>query len=1013
MRWPAAAEPRALVRLLFALGPAVSAIGSPEGAGPGRFLGLPVTRLYSYEEISSITRANYLAFDPMGRLAAIRDGAYVVLNDTAWLDLAEPSPDGVRILQAICDRDGAIYFGGLGIWGKAVVTPTGMIRPVPFRAEATPEWVHRTNFTDILCRAEGVYFRGFNGVVFWDRQSRRHAFLEVVGFRSMFVHEGQVHVSSDHQQVMRLVRTEDGLATAPVSALGSVVIEHAVPLTGGRLLLVTNDRRFLVHAEGRVTAWPNPLAQHTTGRVSALEKLIDGDLAVSIVGSGLYIVSEEGAVRVALNAPEYQSVMDLANNEAGVLWAAAETGVVKVLYGGAVTLAGPTVGLPVSWPQVVASNGRIFIATAGRLYEAVNDSPAAPTRFRFVPTQPAERFWAIAAVESGLLVGNANGVFLADDTLQFSPVLAGMDVARLVAIGRDLCFAIGATEITALRRENGRWHEFTPRVPGVGYPSVVHATARAVWIELGANRVARIALGADGLIRSRLFDRFPWTEPTWVNLSVLGDVVVFTGSRQGRAFFNDAEETFTASSGLEDLFAHMPHWVARISRDEFGDLWASHRHGMFRIPREPSASRFDMATCDVIKDAFPLVQFSADGRLWASSGESLYHIDRSVRAKPRPAYKPTLISVRDRRTNRELFRPGGETGPLGQLSYDQNSVDFRFFAGSYASRRPPHYEFRVNHEPWTSLELSSVLTLSDLREGAYQLEVRTVENGTPAGGIESLGFVVTAPWYRSRSAYAGYAVACVLLVFALFRAWSRRARSRNLALARLVEERTSELKAAMRKLNDETRVSATLAERQRLAFEIHDSVQQSLSGLMWQLDTTLNADDVHPAVRSRLGVARSMASFARQEVQNAVCDMESPLLEGTGLAGALGRLTELIDTGIARVEMKTAGQETRLSQSVQHHLLRIVQEAITNALRHGAADRILIELEFRRDVFSLAVRDNGRGFDPDAAGVNHLGHLGLRSMRTRSDKIGALLRIDSAVGRGTTVTIRLPLQPPP
>ena len=161
-------------------------------------------------------------------------------------------------------------------------------------------------------------------------------------------------------------------------------------------------------------------------------------------------------------------------------------------------------------------------------------------------------------------------------------------------------------------------------------------------------------------------------------------------------------------------------------------------------------------------------------------------------------------------------------------------------------------------------------------------------------------------------------------------------------------------------------------------------------------------------VRSRLNVARNMVSFTRHEVQNAVWNLESPLLENADLGDALNKMAALISSGGPQIELKITGTPRRLSSSVRHHLLRIAQEAITNAVRHGAANRITVLLHYADDSVSLAVNDDGRGFVPQQVLTHELGHFGLRGLRGRADKINGDIKIVSEPGHGASIRISVP-----
>jgi len=258
-------------------------------------------------------------------------------------------------------------------------------------------------------------------------------------------------------------------------------------------------------------------------------------------------------------------------------------------------------------------------------------------------------------------------------------------------------------------------------------------------------------------------------------------------------------------------------------------------------------------------------------------------------------------------------------------------------------------------------------------------------------------------------AYALYGIAIVCGLVGLSWSSSYLARQRNRALERVVRNRTKLLEATMEKLNNETRSAATLAERDRLAGEIHDSLQQGLSGLILQLDATLKLASLPGDVRTRLSVARNMVSFTRHEVQHAVWDMESPLLEDTELADALGKITALISPASAPIEIRVSGLVVPLAPATKHHLLRIAQEAITNAVRHAGARAIALHLDYQPDTLTLTVADDGQGFDPDKILINGLGHFGLRGLQGRAEKIGGELRIESSPGKGTSISIVSPL----
>jgi signal transduction histidine kinase len=231
-------------------------------------------------------------------------------------------------------------------------------------------------------------------------------------------------------------------------------------------------------------------------------------------------------------------------------------------------------------------------------------------------------------------------------------------------------------------------------------------------------------------------------------------------------------------------------------------------------------------------------------------------------------------------------------------------------------------------------------------------------------------------------------------------------------LRRRVKQRTAELDATMEKLQKEARMSATLAERDRLAGEIHDSLEQGLNGLLLQLESTASLESCPPEIQSGLKLACNMASFSRTEVQYAVWELQSPLLENSELPVAVEKIMKEITPESLLGTVRTEGSTRRLPSEVEHHLLRIAQEAINNTVKHAVAQHVDVVLCYEPDAVVFSITDDGCGFNPDQVRTGGLGHFGLRSLKSRVGKIQSTLEIISAPGKGTTLRIRVPMTNP-
>ena len=198
-------------------------------------------------------------------------------------------------------------------------------------------------------------------------------------------------------------------------------------------------------------------------------------------------------------------------------------------------------------------------------------------------------------------------------------------------------------------------------------------------------------------------------------------------------------------------------------------------------------------------------------------------------------------------------------------------------------------------------------------------------------------------------------------------------------------------------------------ERNRLASEIHDSLAQSFAGISLQLSTaeedikTKGSDGLNYVER-----ANDIARFGLSEARRSTLSLRSDIIEESGLIEALRRLVDRANIpGLLRCSFRSSKiSEESLAPSVQQDLLRIAQEAISNAIRHARPTVISVSLRRNPPNLVLKIRDNGSGIAKDRSSGEG---FGFGNMRARAKNIGAELDIRSRAGSGTSVVIRLPI----
>lgn len=205
---------------------------------------------------------------------------------------------------------------------------------------------------------------------------------------------------------------------------------------------------------------------------------------------------------------------------------------------------------------------------------------------------------------------------------------------------------------------------------------------------------------------------------------------------------------------------------------------------------------------------------------------------------------------------------------------------------------------------------------------------------------------------------------------------------------------------------------AVARERTRIGRELHDSLGQELVGITLQLDSAAARLPESPEQAERaLSLARRMIRHTQAEAKRSVADLRAEELERGSLPTALEELIQplVATTPATRLRMKVQGEPRRLEGIVEHHLLRIGQEAVANAVRHAGAGEIQVQIDYREREIVVEVKDDGRGFDANEALATAAGHFGLLGLRERANKLQGSLRINSQPSEGTVVSVTVPL----
>jgi signal transduction histidine kinase len=701
-------------------------------------------------------------------------------------------------------------------------------------------------------------------------------------------------------------------------------------------------------------------------------------------------------------------IVDALYDQEGSLWVGTETGIDRFRRTKLTPIA-PT-GYLGSAAVAPDTNGAVWVATK-------RGTPAALLSVgdRIIPRLDAPRVLTCIYrdLRGGLWVGSAGLWERKGDA--FYPVTlppvqpGGSPLGREIqAVARErdggLWVAIAFNEGVFRRRPGRGWERFSdPRLADRSPANAITTDSSGrTW--LGYQR-GELALVVGDSVRVFAAEEGPDVGRV-LAISVYGDRV-WIGGQSGVAVFYPRE----ASGHRQRLFFRLLtageplRGVSGLVETAEGELWLNGADGVTRIAAaevrralaEPGYQvryeRFDYR--DGIEPPaeqvrpLPSAAAGTDGRIWFASAGGVAWVDpRRVQrnAMPPPVHLRALTAG-----GRRHF--AGQAGDTVRLPPRTSALGVAYTAYSLAIPDRVRFKYRLEglDTAWQDAGGRREAFFTNLAPGRYRFHViASNDDGVWNTAGASLAFAIAPAWNQTWWFFALVTLTLVATPAFTAVAWQRRR-------ARLAAERS------------QARFEAMLAERTRLARELHDTLLGGMAGVAMQLDTgarRLAAGDSTPAIADLLSTLASQARYVLAETRRVVGAMRAPP-EGQPLYEQLTGMAQRIFAGTEIVvHLTQTGTERLYSATREAEIVSIAGEALANARNHSGCRTVWIICDSGPKELHVGVRDDGCGFDPSQPGP--AGHWGLIGMRERAGSIGARLDVTSAPGAGTEVVLVLP-----
>jgi signal transduction histidine kinase len=735
-------------------------------------------------------------------------------------------------------------------------------------------------------------------------------------------------------------------------------------------------------------------AQANHFQALAMVKDRDGNVWAGTDSRGLLRFTEQGVASIEDGKHAAEAITAVFEDREGNLWTGSASGIERIRDSAFVTYSLPE-GVPSdgSNPVFAGDDGRTwFGSVSGGLWWFRNEARGNVDSGGL----KQDVVYSIAGAKDELWVGRKHGglsrLRLAGGGFSVETYTQAEGLAQnsvySVYPARDGSVWAGTLSGGASRFSKGRFTTYTMAggLASNTIASILETADGVIWFAT-PNGLSRLSNGRWDTFRKR--DGLPSDNVNCLLEDAKG--VLWAGTAAGLAFGDG--HGFRVPRGA-------PGWLSEqvlgLAEDRSGSLWLSTSNHVLRVNRERLVSgpiaggdwrEFGLA--DGLRGVEGVkrhrsVTADSVGRIWFSMNRGISVVDpaRFSRSSAPPLAQIQTVSA-----------DGAEVDLLHPIAISarRHRVTFGFAGLGLAVPERVRFRYALDgfDEKWSDATAAREANYTNLAPGSYRFHVQASDtDGLWSGAEAALRFDVTPLVWQRWDFRIGCALAIGLAGLAVYRL---------------------RLKQLTRQLD--LRYEERLAERTRIAQELHDTLLQGFVSASMQLHVAAAELEEHSAARPRLDRVRELVAQVIEEGRNAVRGLRSARDGSADLGDAFARIPEELGfPSGAGFRVIVEGEPRTLPSPVREEVYRIGREALVNAFRHSEAKKIELQLEYSANRLRILVRDNGRGIDPRQLQAERDGHWGMRGMRERSERIGAKFAVWASANAGTEIELSVPAQ---
>ncbi len=830
----------------------------------------------------------------------------------------------------------------------------------------------------------------------------------------MAFHQGKFEMVADARElprslVLSIAQTPDGRIWSGTRDAGLSRAEHGhwVPISEGlpdlkiNSMLAEADGDLWVGTDSGIVRWngkqlvavgPASLQQL---QILALERDRDGNIWAGTDSGGLLRVNAQGIANLDLGGRSHEAVTALFEDREGNLWIGRAGGIERLRDSAFVTYSRAE-GLPAdrSNPVFVDSENRVWVPPVdGGLWWMKGDRRVRVSSDRL----DHDEVYSIAGSKTELWLGrqlggltrlSTEGDSFTARTFTTADGLAQNSVFSVYQ-ARDGSVWAGTLSGGVSQLSHGKFTTYTSATGLLAntVASIVETSDGTMWFATAGGLSALTKGGWQGYTEK---EGLPSNNVYCLLVDSAG--TLWIGTAAGLAVQSD--------QGIQTIAAG-PAWhgeaILGLAEDKLGSLWIATSNHVLRMNREKllrgilgegDVRQFGVA--DGLRGAEGLrrhrsVMADAAGHIWFTLDRGISMVDPARLARDAA---PAIAHV-------QTISADGSPVPMGgpvHIPGNDRRVTFGFAGLSLSVPELVRFRYRLDKydSQWSEPTSLREAGYTNLAPGTYRFRVVASNPDGAWNGTEAeIAFEVDPMWWQTWWLRTCVVLACAGVIIAYIRFRMQRLTSR---LSLRFEER--------------------LAERTRIARDLHDTLLQSFHGLMFRYQAARNMlprrpEEAMEALDGALGRTEQAIAEGRDAIHN--------LRASTTVTNELAQAVTALGDEMGRESPHSAGFHVVVEGSAHdlHPILRdevyaIAREAVRNAFRHAQAHDIEVEITYNVSSFRLRVRDDGKGIDPAIVAEGRVGHYGVPGMRERAKRIGGKLDVWTETGAGTEIELTIP-----